>query len=345
VQPLPDHLSIRTFLDEVRQAGGYDEGVRRLCARFAKRQDVQNVGYLYRSLLKRNPENADVARRPFGLLEDELKAFTLSSEFKRNFGVLVPHEFPELRRDLFVHIPKTGGTSIHHAAARDPGFAVLRSPLSDLNEVHDWKKYYRDSSNALFSSKGNIFISHHLRVSDIFTFGLLRPQDRIYTIVREPVSLMVSYLNFVLTRVAAFAGNEQPPQDVLDMRRAMGLEADQEVGTEITDAVILGILRDYLPKNPMCSCLCTVVGGVADANTAYQNIHKLGIYVYEIAALKDLFRDHDWEQVRENVSYKYVNVDTLSNRVMHHLHAMSYEDLILYEKLKADGIIGNATAA
>ena len=85
----------------------------------------------------------------------------------------------------------------------------------------------------------------------------MRPQDRIYTIVREPVSLMVSYLNFVLTRVAAFAGNEQPPQDVLDMRRATGLEAGQEVGTEIADAVILGILRTIFRRIPMCSCLCT----------------------------------------------------------------------------------------
>ena len=167
----------------------------------------------------------------------------------------------------------------------------------------------------------------------------MRPQDQIYTIVREPVSLMVSYLNFVLTRVATFAGNEQPPQDVLDMRRAMGLEAGQEVGTEIADAVILGILRNYLPKNPMCSCLC----GVADAKTAYENIHRLGIHVYEFAALGDLFRDHDWEQVRENVSSKYVNVDTLSNRVMHHLHAMSYEDLLLYEKLQTDRIIKDET--
>ena len=50
----------------------------------------------------------------------------------------------------------------------------------------------------------------------------------------------------------------------------------------------------------MCSCLCTVVGGVANANTAYQNIHKLGIYVNKIAALKDLFRDHDWKQVRDD---------------------------------------------
>ena len=83
MQPPRDHLSIRTFLDEVRQAGSYDEGLIRLGSRFAKRQDVQNVGYLYRSLLKRNPETADVARRPSGPLEDEIKAFTLSYEFKQ----------------------------------------------------------------------------------------------------------------------------------------------------------------------------------------------------------------------------------------------------------------------
>ena len=47
---------------------------------------------------------------------------------------------------------------------------------------------------------------------------------------------------------SAIAGNEQPPQDVLDMRRATGLEAGQEVGTEIADAVILGILQDCLPR-------------------------------------------------------------------------------------------------
>ena len=86
----------------------------------------------------------------------------------------------------------------------------------------------------------------------------MRPQDQIYTVVREPVSLMVSYLNFVLTRVATFAGNEQPPQDVLDMRRAMGLEAGQEVGTEIADAVSTAVSCGTTFRRTRCAVASAV---------------------------------------------------------------------------------------
>ena len=84
-----DHLSIRTFLEEIYKSGNYEDGIRRLCSRFAEREDIQNVGYFYRSLLKRNPESATIAQRPFRGLDTELRSFTLSDEFKKNFGVHV----------------------------------------------------------------------------------------------------------------------------------------------------------------------------------------------------------------------------------------------------------------
>ncbi len=250
VNPLREHLSIRTFLEEMREAGSYDDGIRRLCSRFAEREDIRNVGYFYRSFLKRNPESVTVAQRPFRGLETELRAFTLSEEFRENFGVLVPDEFPHFQRDLFIHIPKTGGNSVITRAAQDPRFVVLRSPLGPISDIPDWPQYFHRSACQLFSSASYIFVEYHLQVQHVVTFRLMRAQDRIYTIVREPVSLMVSYLNYVLTRVATFVGDATPPHGISDMRRAMGFEVDHEVGVELDDSVILGILSWLSFKKP-----------------------------------------------------------------------------------------------
>jgi hypothetical protein len=332
---VPLQLSIRTFLNEIRKAGSYDGGIERLCRLFARRSNVQDTRYFYRSFLKRDPETAAVATRPFGSLADELRAVTLSPEFKRNFGVLVPDEFPHLQRDLFIHIPKTGGTSVYLTAEQDPRFVVLRSPFPDHTEIADWKEYYCEAANRLFSPARFLFIKLHLTAHDVFNFRLLRPQDRIYTIVRNPVFLMVSAINYILTSLAISVGQPNPPVSVLDIRRALGFEVDQDVGTDIDEPLILNVLDGCLWENPMCNFL-----GAADADTAYDNIRKLGIQVYDITALEDFFRERNWKPVRENKSREFVTIDCLSTRILHQIHAMTYEDLKLYERLNTDGVIG-----
>ena len=174
----------------------------------------------------------------------------------------------------------------------------------------------------------------------MLAFKLMRPQDRIYTIVREPLSLMVSYLNYVLTSVAASVGDPDPPYGISDMRCAMGFGIDREVEANIDKSVLLGILDKYLPKNPMCACL-----GSADAHIAYDNVHKMGMQVYDITTLESVFEYYGWESAHENASHKYLEIETIPKKIMYRLCAISYEDLILYERLKADGIIGNSATA
>ena len=331
-----DHLSIRTFLEAVQQGGGYEEGIQDLCRRFGDRQDLQNVGYFYRAFLKRNPESSVAARRAFDGFEAELRRFTSADEFKRRLGMLVFNEFPDLQRDLFIHIPKTGGHSVSLRAAQDPRFVVVRSLLGPIEDIPDWRLYYHDISRKLFSDASYIYVHYHLQLPDVISFQLLRAHDYIYTIVREPVSLMVSYINHVLTRVANEVGKDDPPHGVADMRRAMGFAVDQRVGSNVDDSVLLGILDGYIPKNPMCQCL-----GASGADGAFENIIKFGIRMYDIDALQDLFAERGWEAARENISRQYVTAETLRSRVLYQLHAVSYEDHRLYERLNAEGLLGN----
>jgi hypothetical protein len=334
-----DYLSIRKFLEAVQQAGGYEEGIQDLCRRFGDRRGIQDVGYFYRAFLKRSPENSVIARRTFEGLESELRRVTSADEFKRNFGMFVFDEFPDLKRDLFIHIPKTGGHSVSLRAAQDPRFVVVRSLLAPIEDIADWGMYFYEISSKLFSGVSYMYVHYHLQLQDVIQFQLQRAHDYIYTIVREPVSLMVSYLNHVLTRVANAVGDATPPHGVADMRRAIGFKVDQPVGPDVDDSVLLKILDGYIPKNPICQCL-----SASEANDAFENVLRFGIRAYEIDALQNLFAERGWEPARENISRQYVTADTLSNRVLYQLHAVSYEDHKLYERLNAEGLLAKTAA-
>ncbi|HVH73450.1 MAG TPA: DUF4214 domain-containing protein [Stellaceae bacterium] len=329
-----DHLSIRTFLQAVDQAGGYDHGIKELSSLFAERRDMQDVRYFYRGFLKRMPENSTAALRPFAGLEAELRRFTLSDEFKKKFGMMVLEEFPHLQRDLFIHIPKTGGNSVHSKAEQDPHYAVVRSPLGPPEDVADWPHYFFVLARKLFSTATHIHVTYHLQVKHVLDFALLRPQDHIYTLIREPVSLMISYINYALTRIDDFVGDANPAYGVSDMRRAIGFDVNQGIGAQIDDQVFVGLLNNYIPKNPACACL-----GANDAQGAFENIQTLGVKVYHISEMDLLLEEHGWSPAHENVSRKYVTAESLSNTVMYQIHALSFEDFKLYERLKEAGFV------
>jgi hypothetical protein len=330
-----EQLTIRTLLGAILEEGSFERAVECLAGRFKIHRDVQDVGYFYRSFLKRNPETVELARRPFRGLKDELIAFTLSDEFKQYFGLLVLDEFPELHRDLFVHVPKTAGTSVYIAAEYDPRFVVVRSPNADIADIGDWKQYCYEISQQLFDlQKTHVFIKLHLTLSDIERFRLRRPEEQVYTIVREPMALMISYVNFALTRVASFVGEQNPPRDVVDMRRAMGYCANKSLMSCINDTAIIGLIDNYIPMNPMCSCL-----GATDAEGAFENIWRYGVQIYRFDQMPMFFSGRNWKELNENVSDKFIEINWLSERLRHGLVAACQEDLRLFDRLNMEGII------
>jgi hypothetical protein len=330
-----EQLTIRMLLGSILEQGSFEQAVECLAGRFERRQDVQDVGYFYRSFLRRNPETVEIARRPFRGLEDELIAFALCDEFKRYFGLHALNEFPEHRRDLFVHIPKTAGTSVYRSAEQDPCFIVVRSPNADIAEIADWKQYLREISQQLFDpKKKHIFVKLHLTLSDIELFGLQRPGDQVYTIVREPMALMISYVNFALTRVASFVGEPSPPRDIVVMRHAMGFCTNQSLMRCLDETVIIGLIDKYIPENPICSCL-----GATTAEGAFENIWRYGVRIYQLDQIPMFFNQRNWKELNENVSNNYIVVSSLSKLLRDRLAAACEEDLRLFGRLNAERIV------
>ena len=81
---------------------------------------------------------------------------------------------------LFIHIPKTGGTSIEHYFAKY------------MNIHLKWPRFYRN----ILWGKGNEGLEYqHLTMEQVFSITKYRLSDfdGIFTVVREPIARFQSY--------------------------------------------------------------------------------------------------------------------------------------------------------
>ena len=86
------------------------EAVQLLARRLSERGPV-STRLLYEYALDRLPDNRALATRPIENLERDLLMFIESDEYRFDIARRVMQAFPEYRREFFLHIPKSGGTT------------------------------------------------------------------------------------------------------------------------------------------------------------------------------------------------------------------------------------------
>jgi len=264
---------------------------------------------------------------------DMLNDLLMSRDFQQNILRLFLEAFPEKRRLLFVHIPKCAGSDLsHHLASRYPSIA------EQLRALHWTEKgllfeALSDTVRRLHFSD-TIFVRGHVNLGDYLEQGLVRPSDRLFTVLRDPVDIAISQVNYILTRLKsdAAAGEFQP-----DTRQWLPLLELEDVPDDLSDTFLCRLgeqalrKREIVMPNPMCHWLG---GGAAAAVLA-----RLAEHEVEVTNTLQYphWRRQRWgieTDTRQNESIKFLTRQTVAADDLAYLRDISVEDAKLYRAVE-----------
>jgi hypothetical protein len=264
---------------------------------------------------------------------DMLNELLLSRDFQQNILRLFLEAFPEKRRLLFVHIPKCAGSDLsHHLVGRFPSIAEQMRALHWTDKRLLFEAL-SDTVRRLHFSE-TIFVRGHVNLADYLGQGLARPCDRLFTILRDPVEIAISQVNYILTRLKTDAAAGEFLPDTRAWLPLLGLE---EATGELSDTFLRDLgertlrMREVVMPNPMCHWL-----GGGNAATVLARLAEHEVEVTNTQHYKRWLRQR-WgidADTRQNESIKFLTRDRLAADDLQYLVQISREDAALYDAVE-----------
>lgn len=260
-----------------------------------------------------------------------LKSLLLSSPF-RQFAVRnLLDAFPDTPRLLFVHVPKCAGTDL--TGALRERYVSIDSAMENPHwyTAEQRFKYLRDLVLAAPFTDA-LFVRGHVPLRYYVNQSLIRPNDQIFTVLRDPVDVIISMMNYVLTRFRDDPVGATP--DTRQWLANMGLRglpsiADAAGWRDLASR----ILREprVVPDNILCNAL-----GRGDAASA------LDFLVASDIEITDLTRYEPWlaqrwgiaRSARANESVKFVTRSSLPADDLALIQTKVAEDRILFDRVR-----------
>ena len=258
-----------------------------------------------------------------------------SPEFQTNIIRLIFEAFPEKRRKIFIHVPKCAGTDL--AANLSP--AIFPVAINYSLTATNWTSHsqlfskIRDIILELHFSE-DIFLHGHLPLSYLINNRLLRYEDHVFTVVRSPTSIIISQVNYIMTRFI-----NDPDQTLPDTREWLKMMNLSEIPKNASSAYFRDLATKVLKnqtairKNYICSYL-----GKGDFKSAIHNITSSNIEIADIGTYKQWMKDK-WgvrSDTRINVSNKVMSEDGLSEYEKEYINSITSEDRRLYEMISKE---------
>jgi hypothetical protein len=188
------------------------------------------------------------------------------AEFQTRFREIILHAFPEKRRSIFIHIPKCAGTDLITGLRGRMPTVHLHTAIPHMTPKPDLFRTLREIVAGLPFSD-TIAVSGHVPLRWYRDRDLVRFQDDLYTVMREPRSLIYSYISFILTRLKNFAGIKR--NDTTQWLKGIGMT---EVTPDPSPAYLLELGSRLLRSSEVTSrnMICNNMGRgqVADAMEA-----------------------------------------------------------------------------
>lgn len=273
---------------------------------------------------------------------DELAGLLASEQFQKNVLAYALRAFPEKRRLLFVHIPKCAGSDLaQHLALRFPSLEeyltderrTRKDRLFDVLAEFVRELAFSDSIFAVWRG--------HVPLDYFIDADLIRPSDRVFTIVREPVEIAISAINYMITRFQHNISSGTVDPDTRDWLDALGMPSlPREITPQFVNEVSRRALHDATIAQP--DSLCYWLGG-GDAAAVVARLARYNVEVTTTAHYNGWLAN-EWgitSKTRENRSTQYLSLSGLSHQDLAYVQGLSPEDRKLYdlieERLAASG--------
>jgi hypothetical protein len=296
-------------------------------------QDPRHIAYIVLgsgpAWLQRSGAKLSVGDRSEYVPRDQLNELLRSDNFQGNLIPLFLDAFPEKERLIFIHIPKCAGTDLFsHLARRFPSLhQTIMEPAWTTKEV-----LFERLSRLVVESRffRQIFISGHSSLDYFSSRDLLRPQDQVFTVLRDPLGIAMSQVNYVMTRMTDDAASGNVGTDTRKWLDILGLES---LPTNMTPAcskkLCSAILRlqQIVKPNSMCSWL-----GGTDAASAIDQMVASDIEVTVTPNYNTWIREK-WnvtQETRHNQSKPFTSLGDLPYEDLDYVQMILSEDIKLY---------------
>lgn len=221
-----------------------------------KRVDFDGVGpvEIYRLVHGRPPDSPSEAMRPrdynaIGKMSEAL----VSPEFRESLMHHFLRAFPEKRRDVFVHLPKCAGTDLTmNLAPRRLSFPTMLSTIVTEEEF----LAYLGGLCRLVDRFDDIFVHGHIRLQDYVRHVGVQPGDRIFTVLRDPIDMLISTVSYALGQLLHDVEARNP--ETQERLGYLGLSrVPREFSPELAKELAVRAMFDerIAPPNPMCNHL------------------------------------------------------------------------------------------
>ena len=247
--------------------------------------------------------------------------------FQSDIVVNLLGAFPEKPRRFFVHVPRCGGTSLGETLAAHACTIPHNAIGADWSGGRDFLDRVADICRTIPEHEA-IHVSGHYPLRFVFDAGLARFGDSIWTSVRPPQEIVLSFMNYILTIL-----HEDPQRVRPDTRHwAELLELDRPFHV-LSDSDRRGLfprlIRDgrLIPRDLLSNFL-----GDGTAASAMDLLASSDAEIIDSARL-DRWREQRWAAdplVRRNVSTRFFSWDELAEAERRQVRAVIREDLVLH---------------
>jgi hypothetical protein len=298
------------------------------------RYDWTGVGphQIYGAYLGRFPESLPATMTREGYTGQWHADQTLhSEEFQRQLLKLYLNAYNEKQRLVHIHIHKTAGTDLRrHLTSLFPWFHDSHTDPSQIGKT-DLFKHLASVARAI-DLRDAVLLTGHVPLYWYVDNGLCRYADRVFSVVREPRQIIVSYVNYILRRFY-----EDPAcvgQDTKDWFQTLQLErlpVDLDSGDVLAFAGRILRNRQILFPNFLATAL-----GHGTADSAFELMARTNIELTHIGSYKRWLKE-TWgikSRTRENASPSYVKIDDFSEDQRNYIDELCVEDFKVYDAIE-----------
>jgi hypothetical protein len=281
--------------------------------------------------LPKGPPNSAIQSSSF--LRDYLNDLLYTIEFQRSIIPSLLEAYAEKRRLLFVHIPKCAGSDLSkNLRTRYPSLdqRIMEPRWTGAEEL--FKQVREFVENSRFSD--SVFLRGHIDLNYYLEKRLARPSDRLFTIVRDPMEISVSQVNYLITRIREDFERQRLDWDTKEWFSFLGIKA---MPNEFSDEFAAEMFRRALYNQQIVipNSMCRWLGG-GDAQTVLERLAEHDVEITDTARYNNWLVER-WDissSTRQNESIKFFTAASLNPEDRDYLMEVSREDLKLYAALQ-----------